>query len=282
MLNNKENLKKELERRKRQNKKAAIRFLTIVVAIALLCAAYFVMATLISDGFFYTVIIEEPEFFFYDADYDYNIFEDSEYRDILDSSSGKIYYSADGGFFTQSVSEEDFDDHGEAAKVMFELVIAIQNGDSDKYNSYMSPDFPAGDKKGKFTMQQIYDVNIVHLGTEEVEGNNGIYQRAKMSFEYKIRENNGTFTKNVDSDASVEQNVWLSTNNPEGKFMIDEIDVNYNLEITPHKEMNVVGITVATLILIVLVGGVVVVTVFVMRKTRSDDKIASKANKDSE
>ncbi|MBQ8389336.1 MAG: hypothetical protein IJX46_10475 [Clostridia bacterium] len=278
---NKEELKKELARRKAQNKRIIIRAFVVIIALAVLGITYATCVNLISGGFFENVINDPANYHFFEPDYEYNIFEDPEYADILESDSGKIHYSSDDRYFV-SVDEEDFDRYGDAAGLMFDLVTAIRNGNSAGYNACFSEQALKNFGRDKFTMQQIYDVRIIFVEATNVKDDDGVaYQLSRMSLEYKIRRNNGTFTKDIGSDMSARQTFWISESNGSDKVLIDDVDTEYIIPDILPTEPNVLRIVVASIIVIAISVAVISVTFATVRKTATDEKKAEiKARRD--
>lgn len=120
-------------------------------------------------------------------------FDIMEYDEYVDGHDINIYY--DNGFgVTVSVSEDTSGNYGEAFSVVYNVLLAIRDGDSERYNLYMGSDKL---KKSDFTQQQIYDVTVTFQPGEADGSDASIYK-----VEYKIHENNGTYRNNIESDAS--------------------------------------------------------------------------------
>lgn len=274
-------LKKELARRKKQNKRIVIRAFAVIVILSVLGITYATCINFISTGFFEDVINEPPKYYFYEPDYEYNIFEDPDYADTLNSDAGKIHYSSDDRCFT-SVEEDDFESYGDAAELMFELVTAIRNGDSDGYNACFSDSAIKDFRKDKFTMQRIYDIKIIFVETVNAKDDKGsTYQLSRISLEYKINRNDGTFTKDIGSNMSAKQTFWISENNPSGRALIDDVDTEYILSSNLPTELNAVRIVAASAIVASVTALSVFAAVIVINKTATDEKRAEiKARKD--
>ena len=117
----------------------------------------------------------------------------------------------------ESVSEDRANNYGEAFAVVYNVIIAIRNGDATTYNFYMGKKEL---KKGIFTQQQIYDILITfqpgYTDDEEVS-----YDKAVFKVEYKIHENNGTYRNNIESDAS--RPIYFIVDNSSGEMLVTDM-----------------------------------------------------------
>lgn len=114
----------------------------------------------------------------------------------------------------ESVPQDQASLHGKAFEVVYYVLRAINEGDSETYNAYMGSDTL---KKGEFTQQQIYDITISpHSSSED-----GGIEKYIFKVTYKIHENNGTYRNTIESDSSRPQ--YFYVNNSSGEFLVVKI-----------------------------------------------------------
>lgn len=153
---------------------------------------------------------KDPSYIFYTADYNENIYENSEYMAL---NRYVMFYNTATGV-TEDINNFPDDKY---LVFMSELVNAIIEGDAKKYNSMFSDKYllANSDKvREYFTMQKLYDIVVTKHYTEEET----IY-----SLEYKIMENNGTYRSDMPSDCSKAQYFLISDH--AGKLLIDNLIV---------------------------------------------------------
>ena len=118
-----------------------------------------------------------------------------------------------------SISESDSTNHGDGFAVMYQVIRAINEGDSRTYNALM------GDKKlhkPGFTQQQIYGIQIQTYSKKTMVGKNNLeYIEYVYKVKYKIHENNGTYRNDVLSDASRDQ--YFVINDSSGEMLVMDI-----------------------------------------------------------
>lgn len=141
---------------------------------------------------------------FYEADYDYNIFEDAAYMDK------NRYIEYTDGAVSVTVTEGDFAFHGGAPLVFFnEYFTAVINGDHEKFNTFFNDYYyeiqnnkPAED----FTMQRLYNINVTKLTESKIESGEHFGKiRYTYKVSYMIMKNDGTFRSDMESDSAVPQ-----------------------------------------------------------------------------
>jgi hypothetical protein len=144
----------------------------------------------------------------YDEDFD--IMEYDEYLGF----DRNIYLDDRQTGVKESVAQEQASLHGKAFEVVYFVLRAINEGDSETYNAYMGKDAL---KKGEFTQQQIYDITISpHSSSED-----GGIEEYIFKVTYKIHENNGTYRNTIESDTSRPQ--YFYVNNSTGEFLVAKI-----------------------------------------------------------
>lgn len=130
-----------------------------------------------------------------------------------------IYYEDKGTGVTVSVDEDNAAGQGKGFEVVYGVLTAINRGDANGYNSYMGADAL---KKESFTQQQIYDIKVGKYSVYTVSGENGVpYTEYVFEIRYKIQENNGSFRKDIGSDASRKH--YYVINDSSGELLVMDI-----------------------------------------------------------
>ncbi len=139
---------------------------------------------------------------------DFDIMEYDEYLGL----DRNIYHDDKQTGVMQSVSYEKAIAHGEQFVLMYDVIIAIIEGDDEEYNSYM------GDErlmKGEFTQQQLYDIKISPYSSAESDGNAEYVYKVT----YRIHENNGTYRNTIGCDVSRPQYFYIDNSTGSLKVM---------------------------------------------------------------
>ena len=169
---------------------------------------------------------------FYEADYDLDILDIDEYM----SKDRLIYYCDPNTGVTVSLTDDaDRLRYDGAFQTLCTMIDRIIAGNADRYNDLFSSRYYAiegNERKTEFTMQQVYDIKITWDGKSAQTDENGkTFTQYQYVVEYKIRQNNGTFRDDIDSDASRKQ-LFILSNAASGAsdvFLIDRVvDVPYN------------------------------------------------------
>ncbi len=158
------------------------------------------------------------DYSFYTPDYSENIFEDKEYTELI--ANGIVTYD-NGVNSIMVITPETASHQGEGVKLLTDMLYAIIDGDSQKYNSYFSDIYyKANNPKGEFTMQKIYNAVITSYSVEAISEKDNNYTKYTYTLTYNIYENNGTFRKDI-GDAARVQYIEISDRN--GKYSIDSV-----------------------------------------------------------
>ena len=249
------------------SKKFKLKIISIIIFLTVLSILYFSVAALASSGFFVIETMPEtPEYYFYDADFGYDIFEDEEYLELISYK----FITYDDGYHRTNLTEDDYEFCSDPVRLVIDLVLAAQSGDAEGYNACLSPAFK--NKEGKhrdFTMQQIYDVVITEGDTVKV----GNYHRTDIKLEYKIHKNNGTFRSDMESDLVKEQYLAITTNNADKAFLIDSITTKNYIYKDQIAEIryNFTNIITVTCVSAVIIAGAIVGIIIVFKKTKISD-----------
>ncbi len=214
MEENKVGKEKTMQREKRR---AAIISACLIGALILCAVLIFVLESLDNGEYEYETLPPVPDNKLYDTyPEDFDIMEYGEYLS-LDRS---IYHCNTTTGVTVSIDAEEAEKLGEAFAVLYDVIIAINEGDSETYNSYMGSERL---KKGDFTQQQIYDIVITPAETK-VDGG---YETLTYKVTYRIHENNGTYRNTIESDVRRPQ--YFILDNSTGDFLVTDIREGYHI-----------------------------------------------------
>lgn len=190
--------------------------LFIIISIILGAIILMFGALLIIDKFMSEDDTDAPiDYNFYPADYDENIFLDEEYMELI--KNGYLNYTSDG--VTYGIEPEQAVDYGKDVEFMCDLVHSIIYGDSEEYNKHFSSlYFESKAPKGKFTMQKLYDVDIVK--DYELRADDGEYTVYRYKLTYNIFQNNGTYRNDIGDGRKTQ---YITITDREGKLLIDSV-----------------------------------------------------------
>ena len=118
-----------------------------------------------------------------------------------------------------SVNDKTVKNYDASFGLIYELIGTLIAGDSDAYNELVYEEVGHFDS---FTQQQVYNVVITKYSeTTKQSESGGQYSEYVYIVEYKIHENNGTYRKDVESDANRPQ--YFVINDSTGKLLIMDI-----------------------------------------------------------
>ncbi|MBR4292482.1 MAG: hypothetical protein IKT54_02605 [Clostridia bacterium] len=183
---------------KKENKKKLI---TTAVAAALLLVVLIALNSIDFDSIDVDALIgniddETEKIYFSEPDFEENIFDDAAY---MDKNRFISYTEAP---FTTLLTEK-FNDYGEMGEFWLDYFNSIINGDFETYNTFFTDSyFEENDPMGVFTMQKVYDVEIVLLD-KAVSNDLGDVTRYTYKVGYKIMQNNGSFRDDLPSDTVI-------------------------------------------------------------------------------
>lgn len=178
----------------------------LLVLVAIICAAVLLLLAAIP---LIDLLLREPaptyDFEFADPSLSADIYADKDYMG-LDRS---IYYTTSRGSydFKTAIEEDSYTSYNKAVQLLIQLVFAAQAGDADAYNACFSPEYIAKEGRfGSFTMQKVYDINIREYTSSASITVPNVYDEVYFyGLSYKIKDNNGSLRKDMDSDSSCEQ-----------------------------------------------------------------------------
>ena len=196
---------------KGMRKKLVVALIAVTAAILVLVLVLFLIESLSRPK-----LPELPEYEFYPT-YQGNIMEYDRYLDL----DRQVYYSEMGT--TTSITEENREEFDPAVLFLYDYVQSIIAGDHTRYNQFFSDSyFKECDPQTPFSPQMLYRIVITYQSTEEEAGDKLITYR----LDYMIFENDGTFRRDIESDASRPQIVTLRVT-PNGEIAIEKLITNY-------------------------------------------------------
>lgn len=150
--------------------------------------------------------------------YEGNIMENKDYLAL----NRWVYYCDDpyGYGVTTAITEENRDGFDSGVLFLYNYIQTIIAGDHEAYNDcFNDAYFRKADPKDAFYPQMLYDIKILFYMRESAD-------LVTYRLEYKIHRNDGTFRRDVESDASRYQLVTLRISD-DGEISIERL-------ITPH------------------------------------------------
>jgi hypothetical protein len=117
-----------------------------------------------------------------------------------------------------SVNDKTLSNYDASFKLIYELIGTLIAGDSDAYNELVHENVGHFDS---FTQQQVYDVVITKYSESTKQSETGSYSEYVYVVEYKIHENNGTYRRDIESDANRPQ--YFVINDSTGELLIMDI-----------------------------------------------------------
>ena len=118
-----------------------------------------------------------------------------------------------------SVNDKTLSNYDASFALIYNLIGTLIAGDSDAYNELVHEDVGHFDS---FTQQQVYDVVITKYSESAKQSETGsTYAEFVYVVEYKIHENNGTYRKDIESDACRAQ--YFVINDSTGELLIMDI-----------------------------------------------------------
>ena len=126
------------------------------------------------------------------------------------------------GAVTVGVLPEEYAQYGDAVVFLAQFIQTIIDGDHEAYNACFSDAYlETHAKQNIFTPQKLYNILLCEIEREEVTQNGISHTVYTYSVEYMIRRNNGTFRRDIGSDAVRPQ--YLIISDQKGEMKIDNI-----------------------------------------------------------
>ncbi|MBE6636347.1 MAG: hypothetical protein E7618_00920 [Ruminococcaceae bacterium] len=211
-----------------KNKTPAIRFLIIlgILFVSLLLLNFILDGTIARWLQPTPSTPERQPVFLYEADYDLNIFEEEEYM----AEERRLLYRV-GGEGVYLANKTDCLNTGDVAIFFFDYFEAIIRGNHEQYNAMFTDSYLAEyGRKDRFTMQQIYDVEMNQLREYTInEGEPDQTTVYEFRVGYRIRRNNGTFRDDLASRELRWQIYQLYQDDNTGEIKVNLIS-EYNIK----------------------------------------------------
>ncbi len=206
----------KMEQLKVQSNKMRKKLIVILIAVAS-AILVLLLAVLLIEKLTAPKLPEIPDYEFYPT-YQGNIMEYDRYLDL----DRQVYYSEFG--MTTSITDENREEFDASVLFLYEYIQCIIAGDSERYNRFFSQSyFKDCDPQAPFTPQMLYRIAITYRSTEEDTSGDKLIT---YQLDYMLFENDGTFRRDVESDASRPQHVTLRIS-PDGSIEIEKLVTNY-------------------------------------------------------
>lgn len=243
--------------RKSKSKKIIIAVFCAIIVSIILCYAIMGMISQYGE--------KEDEnstgtLIFYEADPDKNIFNDQNYLDL----DRNIRFENTSNGITVAITQDDLGEvpteQRKYVAVVCEFINHAIHGEHEALNDMFSEQYIAagGELKLKFTMQQLYDIKISYVGTSSYEEDDKTVTYYDYWLEYKIRQNNGTFRYDMESDCSRKEYIRISNRNEE--YKIDVLSPYKSVEYyePPISQGTITALVVLTAVLMVSIVAILV------------------------
>ncbi len=266
-----EQLLRELEEKKCQSRLMQKKVIVCVIAAAILCFVIYGVMAIAESGWFVTVEYQEADGgFLFDPniDYEYNIMEDHEYLRLI-KDEPLISFCDNNTGITESLTDEQYDDYGDAVKLLTDLVLAIQAGDYETYYSFFTEGYLAAERASRieqglipdppFTMQQIYGAVITRVSEEKNPQTGALTCTYRLK--YMIHENNGTLRLDMGSDAYREQELVMLGGQNDTALKINSVSTEktvYETEIVHGWRIAAVAVATVALAALTVFGTVII------------------------
>ena len=197
-------MKKEVQKKIRPSSKK--RVLSFILLFSFLLA---MILPLSGDG----VFKKKELYYYYPVDWDENVFANRVYMDL----DRDLIFSANN--VTQQFKYEDSEDSvSPECKFFLDYFDHVIRGKYEEILSFYVDGFFSASNKPKFTMQKLYEPNVLYLSFHD-ESIAGVETRVySFKVSYKIFKNNGTFRRNIHSNTAVPQVYQLIKENNQYKI----------------------------------------------------------------
>ena len=148
------------------------------------------------------------------------------YKDYLDLDRTVSYCSDPSGYgMTSSITDENREEFDPRVLFLYDFIQILIAGDEDAYNAcFNSRYFEQARPQGAFTPQMIYRTTITYLSEKE-ENTDKLYV---YRLEYMIFQNDGTYRRDIASDASRPVEITLRVTD-DGQISVEKLLVIYTM-----------------------------------------------------
>ena len=207
----------------KMKKKILLVMLCIVGAIVILLAAIKLIEFFLLSSNSEPTVPETDEPFY--ATYEGDIMENPDYLGL----DRFVYYCDNllGLGLTQAIGEENRDEFDSTVLFLYDYVQTVIAGDNETYNRYFNENyFEKRDPQGGFSPQMLYNIKILFDETE-IDSNGDKLMTYRL--DYMIYRNDGTFRRDVGSDAIAPQFVTLRVTS-DGDISIEKLITQYAVD----------------------------------------------------
>lgn len=205
-----------IEAYKEQSNKMRKRIL-IILAVAVAAIILLFGAILLIEKLTAPKQPDLPEYEFYPT-YQGNIMEYQPYLEL----DRQVYYSEHG--VTQSITDENKQDFDASVLFLYDYIQCIITGDHVRYNQMFAPSyFEECQMQGAFSPQMLYNI-VITLDSTLQDGKGG--KLITYQLDYMFFQNDGTFRRDVDSNASRPQKITVRVAD-DGTVLIEKLITNY-------------------------------------------------------
>jgi hypothetical protein len=208
---------------------------------------------------------------FHEADPDKNIFEDPKYLEL----DRIIRFETPSNGITVSIARDNLGEVPSEQRAYVAVVCDFINnaieGKHEELNAMFSDQYvdAGGELKLDFTMQQLYDIKITYIETSTSSEESISVTSYDYWLEYKIRQNNGTFRHDIESDCSKKEYIRISNRNED--YSIDVLapyrTVNANNTTISSGDITILVIISAVILILLVVITIVTIRVFNSKKS---------------
>ena len=221
MNDEKRGAKEALSRMQEGSKKQKRVILTVLVCavgvMALLLGAVALIVALGKNG----GDVPQGDYEFYPV-YEGDIMENEEYLGL----NRHVEYCSDpsGYGLKMSITDENREEFDESVLFLYDYIQTIIRGDSVAYNKMFHVKyFEDNEQKDAFSQQMLHEIKIRFLS----ESKQGEERLITYRLEYMIHRNDGTFRRDVGSDASRPQDITVRVGT-DGKILIERLVTIYS------------------------------------------------------
>ena len=138
----------------------------------------------------------------------------------------QVDYCADpsGYGLTMSITDENREEFEDSVLFLHDYIQTIIKGDAAAYNKLFNDKyFEDNEPKGAFSQQMLHEIDIRFMS----ESKEGEERLITYRLEYQIHRNDGTFRRDVDSDASRPQDITVRVG-VDGSILIERVITYYS------------------------------------------------------
>lgn len=165
--------------------------------------------------------VSQGDYEFYPV-YEGDIMENEEYLGL----NRHVEYCADpsGYGMTTSITDENREEYDDSVLFLYDYMQTIIKGDAVAYNKMFNAKyFEDNEQKDAFSQQMLHEIKIRFLS----ESKQGEERLITYRLEYMIHRNDGTFRRDIGSDASRPQDITVRVGT-DGKILIERLVTIYS------------------------------------------------------